>query len=555
MMGGNGPLFVQARASAIRRLSEEVWDVLIIGGGITGAGIALDAVSRGMKTAVIDMQDFAAGTSSRSTKLVHGGLRYLRQFRVGMVAEVGRERAIVYGNAPHVTVPIKMLLPIYRDGSFGKFGIPGVAAGLWLYDRLAGVRRKERRRMLDARETLRREPLLREAGLSGSGMYVEYRTDDARLTIEVVKKAVTLGAVALNHVKAVELLYSATRRLAGVAAEDRISGERFDIRAQQVVNAAGPWVDDIRMLDRSRQGKTIRLTKGVHLVFDQGRFPLRHAVYFEAPDGRMMFAIPRNGKTYIGTTDTDFAGDPAEPGVTMEDRHVLVEAANAMFPSLQLTIGDVEAEWSGVRPLIDEAGKSPSEISRKDELFRSPSGLITIAGGKLTGYRKMAEKVTDLLVREASRHGSASWGSCVTRTLTLSGGDFGDEAHFPAYVHKMMNVGVSLGLTERTASALVHRYGSNVQEVFRHLEREVTESQRHGLPMDLYASLQYGLEKEMVVLPSDFLVRRTGMALFDIHAARAHYRGIIRVMADAFGWTEAQSKAQESEMAKLLGLR
>lgn len=540
----NGRFSALRRQAAIDRLTDKEYDVLIIGGGITGAGIALDATSRGMKTALIDMQDFGAGTSSRSTKLVHGGLRYLKQFEVKLVAEVGKERAVVYGNAPHVTTPEWMLLPIYKGGTFGKLT---PSAGLWLYDWLAGVKRQERRNMLNVQETMRKEPLLREEGLLGSGIYVEYRTDDARLTIEAVKKAAALGAEALNYVKAAKLLYNAANRLNGVLAEDRWSGHQFEIRAKQIVNAAGPWVDEIREWDRSRQGKTLRLTKGVHLVFDHARFPLQQAIYFDVPDGRMMFAIPRDGKTYIGTTDTDFEGDPAAPDVTEEDRAYIVAAANAMFPSLELAVGDEEAEWSGVRPLIYEEGKSPSEISRKDEVFRSPSGLITIAGGKLTGYRKMAENVSDLLARELNKNGRRSFGPCVTRTLTLSGGDFGGVAKFPEFVREQTEKGVSLGLTPKASESLARRYGTNVSSVFAYLSANSTEQQRHGLPPALYAALRYSMDEEMAVAPADFLLRRSGLALFDIHTARLHYRSVLQVMGEVLGWSETQMAEHEAE--------
>ncbi len=532
-----------SRPDWMRRMAETEYDVLIIGGGITGAGIALDAATRGMKTALVDMQDFAAGTSSRSTKLVHGGLRYLKQFEVKMVAEVGKERAIVYGNAPHVTTPEWMLLPIYKGGTFGRLS---TSAGLRLYDYLAGVKRSERRRMLNAAEAKRREPLLREEGLKGGGYYVEYRTDDARLTIEVIKKAVERGADAVNYVKAAELLYDEKGRLNGVQAQDMLGGQSFRIRAKRIVNAAGPWVDEIREMDQSRKGKALRLTKGVHLVFDQSRFPLRQAVYFDVPDGRMMFAIPRDGKTYIGTTDTDFTGNTADPGVTAEDRDYIVNAANAMFPSLRLTIADIESEWSGVRPLIYEEGKSPSEISRKDEIFRSPSGLITIAGGKLTGYRKMADTVTDLLDRELRRDGFGPFSPCITRTLPLSGGDFGDAANFPAYVQEQTAAGVARGLRPEAAAAIARRYGTNADAVWAYLPSAQDEDAK--LPPELFAALRYGMEAEMAATPADFLIRRSGALLFDIATVKRHGREVIGVMADLLDWSEEQASAYEQEL-------
>ena len=228
------------RSTYRQQLQQQTWDVLVIGGGITGAGIALDAQTRGMQTALLEMQDFAAGTSSRSTKLVHGGLRYLKQLDVKLVAEVGKERAIVYENGPHVTTPEWMLLPIYKGGTFGKFT---TSLALRVYDFLAGVKREERRKMLNAEETLRRLPLLKREGLKGGGYYVEYRTDDARLTIEVLKKAVEYGATALNYSRVDGFLYE-NGRVCGVKVTDVLSGEKYEVRATKIINAAGPWVDE-----------------------------------------------------------------------------------------------------------------------------------------------------------------------------------------------------------------------------------------------------------------------------------------------------------------------
>ena len=287
-------------------LTANCFDILIIGGGITGAGIALDASLRGMKVALIEMQDFAGGTSSRSTKLVHGGLRYLKKFEVKLVAEVGKEREIVYENGPHVTKPEWMLLPIFKRGTYNRFS---TSIGLHIYDFLAGVKKEERRKMLTKQETIDKEPLLKNKDLKGSGYYVEYRTDDARLTIEVIKAAVQNGAICVNYVKVDKLLYTGTDQVCGASVADQLSGDMFEVKAKKVVNATGPWVDKVREMDGSRKGKTLRLTKGVHIVMDQGCFPLQQSIYFDTPDGRMVFAIPRDGKTYVGTTDTFYKND------------------------------------------------------------------------------------------------------------------------------------------------------------------------------------------------------------------------------------------------------
>ncbi|MEK8128081.1 glycerol-3-phosphate dehydrogenase/oxidase [Paenibacillus filicis] len=536
------------RQSVLKRMASEAVDVLIIGGGITGAGIALDAASRGMSVALLEMQDFASGTSSRSTKLVHGGLRYLKQFEVKMVAEVGKERAVVYENGPHVTTPEWMLLPLHEGGTFGGFS---TSIGLRIYDYLAGVKRAERRRMLSRSETLVKEPLLKQQGLKGGGYYVEYRTDDARLTIEVMKRAVEAEALAVNYTKAQQLVYD-QGKLAGVEAEDLIGGGTYTIRARRVVNATGPWVDTLRELDKSKQGKTLRLTKGIHLVFDGSRFPLHQAVYFDTPDKRMVFAIPRDGKTYVGTTDTDYTGDTAHPQMTAADRDYVIQAANFMFPVLSLTADDVESSWAGLRPLIYQEGKSPSEVSRRDEIFRSPSGMLTIAGGKLTGYRKMAEMVTDLLTEELRSEGRGPFAACSTKTLPISGGNVGGSASFEGFVRSWTEEGIKLGLAAAEAERLVRRYGTNIREVYALLPQAWEQAGRFGLPAEVYAALQYGIEREMVVKPSDFFVRRTGALFFDVNFVRRWKAGVLQVMGELLVYSPEQKEAYADELERQL---
>ncbi|NNV05818.1 glycerol-3-phosphate dehydrogenase/oxidase [Geobacillus sp. C56-T2] len=530
------------RNDVLEAMSEKPYDLLVIGGGITGCGIALDAVSRGMTVALVEMQDFAAGTSSRSTKLVHGGLRYLKQFEVKLVAEVGRERAIVYENGPHVTTPEWMLLPIYRGGTFGKWS---TSVGLWLYDRLAGVKPSERRTMLNARQTLEKEPLLKRDGLLGGGYYVEYRTDDARLTIEVIKKAVELGADAVNYTKAEQLLYDERGQIIGARCRDMLSGRTYDIRAKKVVNAAGPWVDALRDKDGSKTGKRLQLTKGVHIVIDQKRFPLKQAVYFDTPDGRMVFAIPRDGKTYVGTTDTFYNGDPAHPTMTDEDRDYLLQAIHYMFPSVGITAADVESSWAGVRPLIYEEGKDPSEISRKDEIWTSPSGLITIAGGKLTGYRKMAETVVDLVAKQLEKEERTTFRPCQTKQLPISGGDVGGSYRLPAFIAEKADEAVRYGLTNEAGARLARQYGTNVDQLFA-LSRQYDRS--FGVTRETFIRLVYAMEEEMAVKPVDYFIRRTGALLFDIDSVRREKEAVVAFMARYLGWTEEERDVYENEL-------
>lgn len=527
------------RKQLLEEMGSREFDLLVIGGGITGAGIAHDAATRGMSVALVEMQDFAAGTSSRSTKLVHGGLRYLKQFEVKMVAEVGKERAIVYENGPHVTTPEWMLLPFHKGGTFGAFT---TNIGLRVYDFLAGVKKDERRKMLSADETLKKEPLIKKEGLKGGGYYVEYRTDDARLTIEVLKAAVSEGALAANYAKAEDYIYE-NGKITSVRVSDRLAGGETVIRAKKVVNATGPWSDKMR--DKDAPGrKKLRLTKGVHVVFDQSRFPLRQAVYFDTPDGRMVFAIPRDGKTYVGTTDTFFDQNPVNPIPLPEDVDYLLKAIRFMFPDVSVSPADVESGWAGVRPLIYEEGKKESEISRKDEIWESDSGLITIAGGKLTGYRKMAESVVD---RIAERLGGG-FGTCRTRDLPISGGDVGGSAKFPAYVEEKVAEGVAAGLPREFADAILQRYGTNAGKVFSYIK----ESGEGALPKEVEALLNYSMHHEMAAKPVDFFIRRTGALFFDIDWVRTWKDPVIRKMAEVNGWSAEEEQLYREELEQAL---
>ena len=536
------------RDAQLNTMSQQEYDLIVIGGGITGAGIALDAVTRGMKVAVVEMQDFAGGTSSRSTKLVHGGLRYLKQFEVKMVAEVGKEREIVYENGPHVTTPEWMLLPIHKGGTFGKVS---TSFGLRVYDYLAGVKKKERRKMLSAQETLAHEPLVKKDGLRGAGYYVEYRTDDARLTLEVIKKAVEYGADIVNYVKAQRFIYD-QKKITGIEVMDQLSGTPYILSGKRVVNAAGPWVDEVRSLDYSKNSKQLRLTKGVHLVLDQSVFPLKQAIYFDTQDGRMMFAIPRDGKAYVGTTDTlfDKDNDIANPKMTVEDRQYILDAIHYMFPTVHVTVDDVESSWAGVRPLIFEEGKDPSEISRKDEIWEQESGLITIAGGKLTGYRKMSEHVVDLVSKRLKSETKQTFKKSKTIHLPISGADFGGSQNYHSFVEKKALEAVKFGLTPDEGRHFASFYGSNADQIFKIAHAATGMKMDGSLTLAVYSEVVYAVQNEMIVKPVDFFIRRTGRLFFDINWVQLHKASILELMKNLLGWDEATYKTYQEELEK-----
>jgi glycerol-3-phosphate dehydrogenase len=529
------------RAKVINKMQSRIFDIAVIGGGITGAGIALDAASRGMKVALVEMKDFASGTSSKSTKLVHGGLRYLKQFEIALVREVGRERAIVHKLAPHLVTAEKMLLPIIKDGTYGKIG---TSFGLMVYDYLADVEDEDKRRMLTKEEVEELEPLLRKDILEGGGIYAEYRTDDARLTIEIIKEAAEQGALSLNYVKAEEFIYD-NKEVIGFRCRNLLENELFEIHSKFIVSAAGPWVDQLRTSDNSLTGKRLFHSKGAHLVVSRKRMPIKQAVYFDIPDGRMMFAIPRHRITYLGTTDTPYKGDIDQVYADRADANYILDAVNNMFPDVNLTIDDVESSWAGLRPLIFEEGKSASEMSRKDEIFESESGLISIAGGKLTGYRKMAQRVVDLVAKKYEEKYETDFGDCLTDKISLGGFHFIDQSEVAMYQLEITENALAKGLNEAQITYLVANYGKQTNIILAYFNY-YNDSARVALAR---AELKFCFERELVFSLLDFFIRRTGRLFFNINSIFPVLDHILRDFQSEFGWTEDQV---DSEKAKLL---
>jgi len=528
------------RSQITENLTNTEFDVLIIGGGITGAGAALDASTRGLKTALVEMKDFAWGTSSRSTKLIHGGLRYLKQFEIQLVREVGSERAIVHRNARHIVIPEKMLLPIVEGGSLGK---NLSAIGLWVYDLLAGVEKDEQRRMLSQTEAENAEPLVRKDILKGGGLYYEYRTDDARLTIENIKTAVANGAHCMNYSEVTGYDYE-NGKVVGVFVKDHITGDTYTIKAKKVINATGPWVDTLREKDTEKvQGKRLHLTKGVHIVVPHERLPIQQAVYFDVlKDHRMCFAVPRGNITYIGTTDTTYDSKIARPVATMEDVNYILEAANFMFPEVQLTADDVNSTWAGLRPLIHEDGKSPSELSRKDEIFYSKTGLVSIAGGKLTGYRKMAERIINVVVRKLKEEYPNDYKNlkkCQTASLQLLGGKFESQKAVADFIESRIGEAAQISAKPRQITNLVQKYGTETDVIIEKAYElyptiEDADKRLH------VAELWYAVNFEMANNLDDYLIRRTGRLYFERATLGHWYPYLADEMAKLLNWSETK---------------
>lgn len=497
----------------VNNLNNQQFDLLVVGGGITGAGIALDAASRGLKVVCIDKNDFGWGTSSRSTKLVHGGLRYLKNGEFNMVRKVGRERAIVYNNAPHIVTPQRMILPMQKNGTFSPWM---TKIALTIYDKLAGVKKSESNYRLSKEQVIVIEPSLKTDNLLGGIAYYEYKCDDSRLVIETMKKAVKLGAVVLNYCELKKWNYT-ENIISGAECTDVITDKAIIINATKVINATGPWVDNLRLTDSATTTKNLYLTKGVHLVFEKAKLPITNALYFDVADGRMIFVIPKRHVVYVGTTDTDYNHDINNPQVSDDDINYLCSAVNNQF-SVNLKNDDVVYAWAGLRPLIYKSGKNnPSELSRKDEIFRSKTGLLSIAGGKLTGYRLMAKEIVDIVEKEFAKTQNRTFVKCKTKNIKLSGGDFEGEINRDTliYINDIkFDEAKQTGIEVDYFKELFYRYGSNIDEV-TNKAYELKKPSTSWQDIWLEAEIWYSVNFEFTTSPTDFLMRRTSIPLFN----------------------------------------
>jgi glycerol-3-phosphate dehydrogenase len=471
-------------------MAEDAVDVLVIGGGITGAGIALDAASRGLSVALVEQDDFAAGTSGRSSRLVHGGLRYLEQGELGLVRESVRERGILYRLAPHLVrpVPMYMLAGDLRHRATYR-------AGLTVYEALAAGRNIGYHRAASADQVAAAIPGLGER--TRGVRYFECQTDDARLTIEVARTAHAYGARLANHARVTALLGAG--RVTGAAVTDELTGGRFEVRARVVVNATGVWADTVA----PGAGISLSPSKGVHLVFAPGAVQTTAAMVAPAADGRYVFIVPWEDRVYAGTTDTPYDGDLSQPPVTDADRDYILSAVTPLFPGV--TGRDVVASWAGLRPLLGGGAKT-ADLSRKHKIFDEPPGLLTITGGKLTTYRAMAQDLVDRVAADLGQGGPG-------RTRDIPLGLHGSAA---AAVQLARDEVTQLGLPPRVAARLVQRYGDDWREAVALIraDRSLGEPAVAGLRV-LGVELTLARSREMALTDSDVLVRRTRLTTRD----------------------------------------
>jgi glycerol-3-phosphate dehydrogenase len=517
--------------ATLTQLSAEPADLLIIGGGINGAGIARDAAMRGLRTILVEQNDLGSGTSSRSSRLIHGGLRYLEEGEFGLVLEANRERRTLQRIAPHLVWPLAFVFPIHRGDRISRWQL---AAGMLLYDVLALFRNVRTHRILGKREMLEAEPMLRDRGLLGGAQYYDAQCDDVRLVIATARSAIHHGGMVANYM-AVTALERTAGRVVGAELEDRLTGERSVVRASVVVNATGPWADRVRRLEDSGAAVLVQPTKGVHILVDRSRIDNRHAIAFTSPiDGRVMFVLPWGDLAYIGTTDTDTVEPPDELKVTDDEIVYLLRSANSRFPSARLGVEDVRASWAGLRPLVlDRERRSASSRPREHVIVQGSGGMLTVVGGKLTTYRSMAAEVVDQAMRELRhRDGRPRHAEARTSEEPLPGGEAADLSQF-------RERGLELGIPASSVDHLLRHYGTEAAGIFN-LGGADRRLFRRLLPPHpaIEAEVVHAVRRELAQTVEDVLVRRFHLFYeHSDHGALAAQR-VAELMGEELGWDD-----------------
>ncbi len=518
------------------------FDVLIIGGGIVGCGAARDAAMRGLKVVLVEAGDIASGTSSRSSKLVHGGLRYLEQGEFSLVFEAVTERRVLMDIAPHLVHPLGFVFPVYKRSRRGVFT---VNLGMWLYDGLSLFRSPKIHRNLSSADVAKEEPALDQTDLKGAPLYYDCSTNDARLTLENALDAQVEGAEIHNWTKMVGFRRDASGRVHGARVRDTITGEERDVDARVVINATGPWSDAVRQGPKP----LLRPTKGVHIVVEHDRLPVNNAVVcFHPTDGRVLFAIPWDDRTYIGTTDTDYTGDPAAVAADATDVRYLLDAANVYFPASKLTEADVLSTWAGLRPLISSEG-SESSVSREHEILVGSDGLITIAGGKLTTFRKMSKEVVDRAVallrltadNSGGKAGAAppEYREAHTARKPLPGAKGWPEDDDVERVIKAIRAAGPVD--EATARLFATTYGMRGVDVAAMIAANPALGQAlvEGRPERL-AQVDFAVRHELAKTVSDVMIRRTQLYYRDHDQGLGATDLVADRMATLCGWDDAR---------------
>ncbi|MDJ0868682.1 MAG: glycerol-3-phosphate dehydrogenase/oxidase [Myxococcota bacterium] len=519
------------RRAALSRAEREGVDVLVIGGGITGAAVVRDAAARGLRPFLVERDDFASGTSSRSSKMVHGGIRYLAHGHLGLTREACRERDLQLRLNPHLVRPIPFLMTAYEGGKLKPWQ---VRAALWTYAAVANFRSSARFEMLETEQVAAYSRDVRLEGLESAGLYNDAQVDDARLVIETLKSARLLGGEAANHTEVIEFERDETGALAAARVRDRLEERTLRIRAHAFVNAAGPGVEHVRGLDEPGSPRELRPAKGVHLVIPRGRVHCQGAVTFQARDDRHLFLCPWDDVALIGTTDT-FTDEVDEPVVTIDEVHYLLDAANEAFPRAGLTTNDIRSVFAGVRPLAasGEAETPPSDVSREHQLGESASGLVSAVGGKLTTHRAMGEAIVDRLLRRLPRERRRAAGPCRTAELPLRENGF-ERADLEAELVR------HYAIPARCAESLVRGWGADARTLLEHADPALR--QPIGASRFLYAEIPWSLRTECPADLCDLLEHRLRLAVFVEGQGLTELDRIAEVAAAAADWDAERTR-------------
>ncbi|MEE2703633.1 MAG: glycerol-3-phosphate dehydrogenase/oxidase [Myxococcota bacterium] len=526
-MPGELSISAATRAATLDRLERERFDLVVVGGGITGAGVARAATLAGLSVALLDAHDFASGTSSRSSKLIHGGLRYLALGDVGLVREAALERKQVFRIAPHLAEPRWMVVPARSRAALAKLRI-----GISTYEKLGAVEAPDRHQNWSGSELAREEPVLDRERFPHACAYREYLTDDARLVLANLRAAVGVGSAVLNYAP-VEAMLLEQGRAVGVEAACRLTGRRVRVRARVVVNAAGPWVEAVQRLETPDAPLMLHLSKGIHVTLDAERLPVRNMLVLSASDRRSLFAIRRGEVVYLGTTDTSYArGAERWPTIEREEVNYLLEPLARYFDVAAVEPRHVLGAWAGLRPLIGTQGTEPQELSRRDEVISGAAGVVTVAGGKLTGYRPMAERVLEAAGRVLGHMPAPC------EDDPLPGGDFsGDLASLSAGLER------ETGVAARTAARLVRLYGAEAHAV-------VTRGPNPIVPGAslLSGEVDWGVMEEGATSVRDLLYRRTRTALYEPGESERVLDAVAVRMAELLDWSGERTAQERSEM-------
>ncbi|HEY9776344.1 MAG TPA: glycerol-3-phosphate dehydrogenase/oxidase [Planktothrix sp.] len=530
------------RRPASKELSGREFDLIVIGGGITGAGIALDAASRGLSTILFEKGDFASGTSSKSTKLVHGGLRYLQNLQFAVTLESVRERELLEKLAPHMVWRLPFVIPQYRGKRFKNMK---VRAGLSLYDLMAGSGKNGSHKRLTPAEVLSACPGIRVDGLLGGLRYYDCRTDDARYTLEVIKTACEHGALAMNHAQVVNL----SRRkgtVYGVEVHDRAAGAasaNFTVRGKVVVNATGVWSQQTAQLSGGKSLLEVAPAKGVHIALKQSRLPITDAILVDSVhDDRFCFAVPWYDSVIVGTTDTPYDGDLDNVQAEPEEVLYILDALNAQFPFARLTLGDVTATFAGLRPLVREKGKgSSAEVSRKHSLITAQDGVISIAGGKLTTYRPMASETVDAVFQRLTTLDAARKIVPSTTDKIMVGCEAGVDG-----LEQLSEFAQGAKLPNETLALLYSMYGKRATEVVALMKERPELGKRISVGHSyIVAQIVYAVQNEAACTIDDVLSRRIRLTITDNQGALQSADLVSRVMAQELKWDERRRNGQK----------